>query len=528
MAWSETRARARIARYIETAPVDGIIVEDFGRALLRKAQETASVGLSLSSSAEALLRIPRNRAITTNAAHIYANLTEFNTVLSEKGRETEGSHKRALEFLHAHYSACDNLIAQFDMLRVDFHGSRLHAVVVSPDGPTHEANRVRTAVIFAAAFRDLVDRLGSEYPEFKTDVRIGIDSGSAVALDGGKRDEPEPVFVGRPANNAAKLAAGTEAGVFLSPRARMLLGQEPGEPATRLDASVEKLFLSEALSTGPIAYAGGSRVEAAYAAFKHDREFGEGLEPTKAVFRFHHRTPPLKTVNFADHPPSRSIRMEMASIFADIDGYTAYVDQSIAAGRVAEAVRTLHVMRAEMAAVLRDDFGGRKVRFIGDCIHGVIAEGNASEVHEADTVRTAVMVAAALRSSFELCREMLPGADGLGLAIGVDIGPTPLCRIGLRGQSSVRVSASRACCVSELRQSSCDGEQTALGEHAYNKAPYDIKNVFGVEKVVVGLDYTSAETLFSGVSSPAIVYGEDVDFRAHSPSGVEFRAHGCL
>ncbi|WP_262423146.1 hypothetical protein [Brevundimonas denitrificans] len=68
----------------------------------------------------ALVDIPRNRAITTDAVHVYANLIDFNDVLIEAGRETEASHRRALEFLHAHYRGCDELIDEFEMQRVDF------------------------------------------------------------------------------------------------------------------------------------------------------------------------------------------------------------------------------------------------------------------------------------------------------------------------------------------------------------------------------------------------------------------------
>ena len=50
------------------------------------------------------------------------------------------------------------------------------------------------------------------------------------------------------------------------------------------------------------------------------------------VFQFHRATPPLAQVKFEDLTPSNSVRKGMASIFADIDGYTNFVDAAIRGG----------------------------------------------------------------------------------------------------------------------------------------------------------------------------------------------------
>ena len=132
MAWNEDRARNRIRDFMDSVPEGDIKVEDF-RTFLTEAR--VQKGMSADASVRAaLVDIPRNRAITTDAVHVYANLIDFNDVLTEAGRETEASHKRALEFLHAHYQGCDELLDEFEMQRVDFHGSRLHAVVLAPEG----------------------------------------------------------------------------------------------------------------------------------------------------------------------------------------------------------------------------------------------------------------------------------------------------------------------------------------------------------------------------------------------------------
>ena len=526
MAWEEDRARGRIRKFMDSVPQGEIKVEDFRTFISEARMQKAS--FADASVKAGLIDIPRNRAITTDAVHIYANLTGFNDVLTDAGRETEASHRRALEFLHAHYRACDELIDKFDMQRVDFHGPRLHAVVLSPEGKENEGERVRVAVSFAAAFREMVERLGDDHPEFRTAVCIGIDSGPAVAIDSGRSDEREPLFIGSPANHATKLAAGDE-GLNLSPRAARALGQSP-DPLTKmvvLGNALEHRYLTDEFVTSGVKASGNTRLEKAYAAVRESLEIRDRGDSADAVFRFHHKEPPLKDLDYSDHPPSNAVRMDLASIFADIDNFTMYIDNAIATGQIAEAVANLHVIRAEMGAVLRDDFNGRKVRYIGDCLHGLLAEGSRIETDATATMKTAVNAAAGLRSSFELCRDMLPGVDSLGLAIGIDYGVTPICRIGLRGEASVRAAASRATCISEAEQQRCNGTETALGERAYRVSPASIREAFASDRVVPNLDVETADVLLGTMASPYVVTNSEPEpMRAHQPEvAPPMRAH---
>ncbi len=505
MPWSESRALERIARHRASAPETA--VSDF-TDYMRARRAVADQARALGATPQREWYVPPNRGVTTHGVHIYANLLSYNDRLVEQGRETEASHARALQLLHFHYSACDLLTQAFDIQRVDFHGGRLHAVALTPEGADREGERIAKALAFAAAFREMVDRAGRRYgTDFQTDVRIGIDSGPAVAVNSGRASEPEPLFIGAPANHAAKLADGDEPGIFLSPRLEQArTGMRPlaavrfaDDAATRMLRETVDIRKQRKSARGPLDEAYNTFVEGQDRLLKaHD-----GVRP--AEFTFHYRQPPLRSVNFVDHPPSNSIRLSLASVFADLDGFTAYVDAAIASGRVAEAVSNLHVLRAEMAAVLQEDFGGRKIRFIGDCLHGVIAVGNARETNAMDTIKEAVLATAAIRSSFELCRAQLPGIAALGIAIGIEYGPTPLCRLGLRGDSSVRCSSSKATCVSEAAQAACDGAETAIGERAFSAAGATVKHLFGQGRRVPNLTYPAALAHLSRVSAPAIL-----------------------
>jgi class 3 adenylate cyclase len=208
-------------------------------------------------------------------------------------------------------------------------------------------------------------------------------------------------------------------------------------------------------------------------------------------FFFHYHRPPLRSIDFAELKPSNSIRMPMVSIFADLDGYTRYIDQAMATNKVADAVRDLHVIRGELNAVLQEDFAGRKVRFIGDCIHGLVAQGSSTQADVKASVEQATACVGALRSSFDLCLEHLPTAGNLGLAIGYELGATPVSRIGLRGERAVRVASSLATLTSEQCQSGCTGEQTKIGPAAYAEASLETRRLFGSSHVGTDITYDS-------------------------------------
>lgn len=528
MAWNEGTARERIRGLIASVPQADIVVEDFLRFSQERSVTMAKAGMSRSEPGS-LVRIPRNRAITTHAVHVYANLIGFNDQLMDAGRETEGSHERSLQFLHAHYSACHELIARFDLQRVDFHGSRLHAVVLTPIGEDREGERIAKAIAFAAAFREMVARTSERYgPQFQTGVRIGIDSGPAVAMDGGKRNEPDPVFIGSPANHAAKLADGAEEGVYLSARVQRLVSGASSlmtGDTVALAKSLENSFLEEGVFADGFRTAARRQLDEAFEVFTGQMDLMKSVTNlSDASFRFHHREPPLKTIDFLEHPPSNTIRMPLASIAADLAGFTAYIDQAMATGRVAEAVANLHVLRGEMAAVLRDDFGGRKVRFVGDNIHGVLAEGDARNTDAHKTIEEAVLAAGGIRSSFDLCRTMLPGVGALGIAIGIDFGPTPICRIGMRGDASVRCASSRATCVAEAEQQDCSGVETGIGEAAYAAASGAVRLAFGHGRKIPNLTYVNATMLIGTMPSPYVGRSDQTPMRAHQPAP-PMRAH---
>jgi class 3 adenylate cyclase len=227
------------------------------------------------------------------------------------------------------------------------------------------------------------------------------------------------------------------------------------------------------------------------------REWKDDLENNPiGRFEFSGHTPPYRTLDIEELSVKNSRRQDAATVYADIDGFTAYVGKNIATDVDAKhVVRTLDILRTELDAVLHEDFAGRKVRYIGDCVHGLLVEGTAQTTDAEETISNMTLCAAAMRSSFNLALKRLKDkgtdATSLGLAIGFEYGPMTATRLGMKGDL-VRCSVSRGVVTAENEQKRSAGTETAIGEIAYNSATNAVRNIFGSNRKRASLDYDAA------------------------------------
>ncbi|TAZ15420.1 transcriptional regulator [Rhizobium leguminosarum] len=428
--------------------------------------------------------IPTNKAYRMDAAHMYLDILNVADMLNSTNVEGETCHKRTLRFLNLHYRAVDRVLADAEARRVDFHNQRLHAVVAKPYGEDSEKDRVNRAVAIAKLISDVLAETGDDddnIPNAK--VRIGIDTGKALVVNNGRSGYREPLFLGRPANMAAKLSGkGKAQGIYLTNEARTAIGLP-----TLDDDKLHKI----PLTADEIADCEGEadlglNKDSIVAAWRTDNE----RNPIGS-FVFSRSTPPLRDLDISALTPANSRRMDMVSVYADIDNFTAYVASHIDEN-AEDVVRVLHVVRAELDRVLHIDFAGRRVRFIGDCVHGHLLEGTAHTSDAEATISTATLCAGGLRSSFELALERLADNDvdigELGLAIGFEYGPSSVTRLGIRGKR-VRCSTGRTVVESEEQQKRCDGKESAIGQIAYDRGPASVRTLFGSNRKKAGLTY---------------------------------------
>lgn len=434
-----------------------------------------------------LENIPSSKAYRVDGVHLYADILNLSDMLNVTADEGVTCHRRTLRFLNLHYRAVHRILDRCDTRRVDFHNQRLHSVLTKPYNTEAdaEAKRVRRAVAIAQLIIDVLQETGDADENIpNAQVRVGIDTGTALAVNNGRRGGREPLFLGAPANHAAKMSGGgTKAGIYLTNDAREAIGlgavDKPAGTALT-SAEIEDCQQKAALEVSKD---------------KIVKEWQEDLEKNPiGSFNFSRHTPPLRTLDITALTPANSRRQEAASVYADIDGFTAYVAKHIE-DAAEDVVRVFHVIRAELDRVLTCDFDGRRIRFIGDCLHGLLCDGTVQTTDDAATVSTATLCAGALRSSFELCLEKLEeegiDTDELGLAIGFEFGPMTVTRLGMHGDR-VRCSVSRGVLASEKEQTRCAGSDTAIGSFAYEAGTQAVRDLFGSKRKVSGLDYNEA------------------------------------
>lgn len=165
--------------------------------------------------------LPRSKAYRVDGVHLYADILNLGEMLQSTEVEGTTCHKRTLRFLNLHQRAVHRILGAVDAIKVDFHNQRLHAVIAKPYGD--EAGRVHRAVAIGQLIIDVLAETGENGDEHipAAKVRIGIDTGKALAVRNGRRGSTEPLFLGEPANHAAKRAGGgTATGIYLTNVAR--------------------------------------------------------------------------------------------------------------------------------------------------------------------------------------------------------------------------------------------------------------------------------------------------------------------
>lgn len=433
-----------------------------------------------------LENIPKNKAYRMDAVHLYANIINLAEILENTDVEETTCHKRTLRFLNQHYRAVDRILTACEAVQVDFNGPRLHAVVAKPYNTEDaaEKTRIQRSVAIAQLIIDVLHETGDDDEQIpNAKVAVGIDSGKALAVNNGRRGGREPLFLGRPANHAAKHSRSSTPGIYLTAEARAALGISVVDNSRTTPLTAEQVRACQ---------------EAARLEVTKDDIVSDWREDMKknpiGTFEFSGHTPPMRTLDFEVLTPGNSRRQDLISIYADIDGFTNFVSNNIESDPQ-NVVRVLHVIRSELDAALSSDFEGRRVRFIGDCIHGLICEGTAQTTDEHATASEAVLCAGALRSGFDLALERLEqnghSTDQLGLAIGFEYGPAAMTRLGIQGRR-VRTVIGRSVLCAEDEQARCNGVQTAIGSKAHAVAPASVKAVFANSRRADNLDYAEA------------------------------------
>ncbi len=177
--------------------------------------------------------------------------------------------------------------------------------------------------------------------------------------------------------------------------------------------------------------------------------------------------------------PSLSIsdnrRVLAASLFADISGYTRFIEDAEQTHTQETALRLLHVIRREMSNVVQEDYAGLHIQFQGDRIQGLF---HLPRNDERAIALEAVSAAIGLQSSMErTLKACLPETEPLHLAIGVDIGETLVSRLGVRRHRDAICLGQAVECAAEL-EDACNAGQIGISRRVYEALPEEMRRCF--------------------------------------------------
>jgi class 3 adenylate cyclase len=415
-------------------------------------------------------------------AHVYATIPNFADLSSDTTLSRDG-YARLIRCVHCYQREVSRIVENtFDGVRVHFQGPKLHALFYRPigDGPELAARAVLLQLVLADFMEHIFNEAFPAYADFE--LASGSDIGDVVGTKNGSHGDRELLFVGAPANYAAKMII---SGARLSSK---IFAELPADLQDRCvvrgdiySISCTQAGLDGLLKEHGIAWSREKSMERV----NDDRD-----AVTLAEIDYSDATTKIK---FEDLSIRKNKRVVAASVFADVCGFTKYIDEAEDDEAREEALRVFAALRREFAKVVKEDFEGVRVQYQGDRIQAIfhLPKGDRQAI-----AREAFDAAVALQSSMEITlKEHLPEAAALGIAVGVDLGTTLASSLGLRGQRD-RICLGVPVEHAAALEDAYGPRDIAVSPAVYDELPEDVQVLFTSRKdafVANGLTVDSIE-----------------------------------
>jgi class 3 adenylate cyclase len=409
-----------------------------------------------------------------HGAHVYVDISTFARIATETVSDAN-EYKRFIQGVHIYQREVSRIVESiFDGLRIQFQGSKLHALFYRPIDDTKAL--VTKACLLLLVIKDFVNSVfNPSYPLLGNfSIAGGTDVGDAIGTRNGRRNDRELLFLGACANYAAKMIS-SAGRLRMSKATYDSLPEDLRELCEKVDDEVYQL---NSVSQNKL----DSLLEKYE--IKWDREKSqERVDEDK-------RAHPLKEIEYSSANALIDLdalsiwnnkRVIAVSIFGDITGFTAYIDGAETDDDKRKALRVLHAIRKEMATVVAVDFNGLRVQFQGDRVQGLYHMPKDEEV---EIATEAVEAAVGLQSSMEkTIKEKLPEAKDLKLAIGVDIDTTLVSKLGTRAHRD-RICLGSAVDNAANLEEKTSGGQTGISKRVYAALPERLSKHFSYDATI--------------------------------------------
>jgi class 3 adenylate cyclase len=414
-------------------------------------------------------------------AHAYVSIPAF-ARLASRVYDTEGveSYQELTHAIHLYQQEVFRIVRLFDGYQVHFQGPKLHAILYKPLGDG-TAIAIR-AILLQLVLNDFLHQVFHRvFPRYQTlALASGTDLGKTIATANGQRNDRELLFIGSPANYAAKIINNSDEMPRLTQNIYRVLPKDLRDLCILVkDKETVPIDVYRLL---PIDSSMFEHLLRRYnIAWKPDistrilTQAKQDISPASIAHRSEHTLIDLDELSIHNNR-----RVLAASLFADVSGFTKYVERHEHTNTQDAAMYVLHAIRREMSRVVRADYGGLRIQFQGDRVQALfhLPRGN-----ERAIAMQAVGTAIGLQSSMEITlRACLPElAASLHLAIGVDIGATLVSKLGIREHRDpicLGRAVERAAMLEEL----CSARQIGISHRVYKALPQDKRHVFTYDK----------------------------------------------
>ncbi len=422
-------------------------------------------------------------------AHVYIDVPNFSD-LATMAAEGE-DYRRVIQAVHLYEREVARIVegeSVFDGVRIHFQGAKLHALFFRPIDDSEEI--ATRAVLLQMVLRHFVRYIfNSEFPKLPNlSLSGGADLGSAIGTKNGHRGDRELLFLGAPANYAAKILTGTddirvtEALYEALPESLQSYFTETTDD--RYNATVYELGFISIEDLEALLEEHGIEWDRAASL--------QRLKDDKATY-------PLNQIEYSDAEVLVDIdslgitnnkRVLAATVFGDVSGFTAYIDKSENQDALKTALRVLHAIRKEMASVVKHDFDGVRIQFQGDRVQAVF---HLPKRDDEEIAKRAIDCAIALQSSMELViKKLMPEAADLGMAVGVSIGETLVSKLGTRGHRD-RICIGDAVEEAARHQEGSSGGEIAIPADVHSHLDEELQKLFvwnSNRRLYIGADIT--------------------------------------
>lgn len=401
--------------------------------------------------------------------HLYVDVPNFHRAVDDAGNDLQKQQKlvRASSVLR---KIQGELMDQDDVGDIQRQTVRTHGLVFKPyDGKesTSEADRSKKAVIHAITQNtyvlDVFNDVFGDVRNFSS--AVGLASGTSYLANIGKTGKRELISLGTCANLAAKIIGGRDTITITS------------EMYDVLPECLQEVFTKDVEVSGVQTYrATGIR-------WSSHSELAKSLKVVwkPEVWR-------KKTEEYRDDLPLSEIEISDATVlidvsklsernckrtaavafWADLDGFTRYVQEAEIDDKIISLIRQFHMIRTEFHSVAGGDYDGLVLQHRGDCILGILHLPCGGDNHK-DRCQDAVDLAIGLQSSMEhVLNEHLTDRKGIHVAVGMDVGKVIVTRLGKKGER-ITICFGQEVTEAERLQSISAAKQIRISSEIYDQ-----------------------------------------------------------